>query len=636
MNPKSNRQNYTNENTEDEILDSFQDEEEENNCYIKGKELVHLENDKSITVDCDFEDDHSMTNKNFKEPSSRAPIISPANTQKKRAPNELMKFISDSTEFYRGNTNTFQPKQFSSDINNISGIMQPITAKINDNTHRYLNDDNYFTVDNFEVNIPATKMINSTASFGSVPSFGVNSQQFDNKRYKELEKDYNNALNLVQYWQQFYLDIVEVVGIKLNKEDYFSEQFRFAVIDNVKYLIRAAKNKVNRLFEITQEKNFIIWGERRADDISFLVEENVVDWVIQGEKKCKSIQEHSIEKNASLEIEGKRIMPIVRKKMYEKNESIDSLPPMKYIQKKSEGMNTDPIEEEKANAAGINEEVQASIYQFEDSKLQFETMSTSIIISKANNNKKKITPKTPKKKDTILSRTSNVASYQFIPKKKLRIHKACECQTDLTEKNIEALELLSKECSHQLSITQKDKENMQQLYEDTIDALTAQIEDNKNTIASLREEKISLNQSTSVDPLSLLLPEMIPPEQTYKIFMHCVKHFKYEEDIYKKFMEEADLKNLKHFVTKMEKYIIGTSMPFKKTDNKKAQIASVPNKSNQRKANNNVLTGIRPYNRVSSHIPYNSFGSIPSEKRNNSTFSKYKAAISSYKKSVKY
>ena len=289
-----------------------------------------------------------------------------------------------------------------------------------------------------------------------------------------------------------------------------------------------------------------------------------------------------------------------------------------------------------ANAAGINEEVQASIYQFEDSKLQFETMSTSIIISKANNNKKKITPKTPKKKDTILSRTSNVASYQFIPKKKLRIHKACECQTDLTEKNIEALELLSKECSHQLSITQKDKENMQQLYEDTIDALTAQIEDNKNTIASLREEKSSLNQSTSVDPLSLLLPEMIPPEQTYKIFMHCVKHFKYEEDIYKKFMEEADLKNLKHFVTKMEKYIIGTSMPFKKTDNKKAQIASVPNKSNQRKANNNVLTGIRPYNRVSSHIPYNSFGSIPSEKRNNSTFSKYKAAISSYKKSVKY
>ena len=126
-------------------------------------------------------------------------------------------------------------------------------------------------------------------------------------------------------------------------------------------------------------------------------------------------------------------MPIVRKKMYEKNESIDSLPPMKYIQKKSEGMNTDPIEEEKANAAGINEEVQASIYQFEDSKLQFETMSTSIIISKANNNKKKITPKTPKKKDTILSRTSNVASYQFIPKMKLRIHKACECQTDLTE-----------------------------------------------------------------------------------------------------------------------------------------------------------------------------------------------------------
>ena len=49
---------------------------------------------------------------------------------------------------------------------------------------------------------------------------------------------------------------------------------------------------------------------------------------------------------------------------------------------------------------------------------------------------------------------------------------------------------------------------------------------------------------------------MIPPENNYKIFMHCVKHFKYEEGIYKKYMEEDDLLILKAFVNKMEKYLI--------------------------------------------------------------------------------
>ena len=48
---------------------------------------------------------------------------------------------------------------------------------------------------------------------------------------------------------------------------------------------------------------------------------------------------------------------------------------------------------------------------------------------------------------------------------------------------------------------------------------------------------------------------------TYKIFIHCIKHFKYEEENYKRYMEEEDLQNLKVFVNKMEKYLIGTSYP---------------------------------------------------------------------------
>ena len=113
---------------------------------------------------------------------------------------------------------------------------------------------------------------------------------------------------------------------------------------------------------------------------------------------------------------------------------------------------------------------------------------------------------------------------------------------------------MNKEYSTQLAITQKDKEKMQKLYEDKINLLTIKIEQQQqqiqNTQTSIDSSNTNtLKQSTS----SLFLPELIPPEQTYKIFIHCIKHFKYEETLYKKFMEEADLQCMKVFVAKMEK-----------------------------------------------------------------------------------
>ena len=108
-------------------------------------------------------------------------------------------------------------------------------------------------------------------------------------------------------------------------------------------------------------------------------------------------------------------------------------------------------------------------------------------------------------------------------------------------------------------------------------------------------------------------------------------------------MEEADIKSLKSFVNKMEKYIIGTSMPLKKSEvPKKAKIA-MGNKNNNiiinNKRNNNILTGIKPfrsnYEKSGNHANYNSSNGF-TEKRTNSTFSKYKAAISNYKKFINY
>ena len=95
---------------------------------------------------------------------------------------------------------------------------------------------------------------------------------------------------------------------------------------------------------------------------------------------------------------------------------------------------------------------------------------------------------------------------------------------------------------------------MQKLYEDKIHSLNIKIEEQQKTestpITTQSNEDISqLRQSNT----NLFLPELIPPEQTYKIFIHCVKHFKYEETLYRKFMEEADIQYLKAFIVKMEK-----------------------------------------------------------------------------------
>ena len=54
-NTKTEKNNY-----EDEI-ESFNEEDEDNDLFMNKKELVHIENDTSINVDKSFDDDHSKT-----------------------------------------------------------------------------------------------------------------------------------------------------------------------------------------------------------------------------------------------------------------------------------------------------------------------------------------------------------------------------------------------------------------------------------------------------------------------------------------------------------------------------------------------------------------------------------------------
>ena len=134
---------------------------------------------------------------------------------------------------------------------------------------------------------------------------------------------------------------------------------------------------------------------------------------------------------------------------------------------------------------------------------------------------------------------------------------------------------------------------------------------------------------------------MIPPENTYKIFMNCIKNFKYEEGIYQKFLKEDDLYILKNFVEKMEKYLIGTSLPVLKAVKRKDYIIHTKTNNNesntQKKYKERILSGNKPMyfninvKKRNTSDSKNSYDRSNSVLNNNAIFNKYKAAIMSLK-----
>jgi hypothetical protein len=146
---------------------------------------------------------------------------------------------------------------------------------------------------------------------------------------------------------------------------------------------------------------------------------------------------------------------------------------------------------------------------------------------------------------------SNSSSNIPIKFKKNVTYKIAKIQTDITKDNMS-----------QLLLSQKEKEKIKNQYEEKIISLNNYI---KNNIEK-NKNKSSMNTSNSS---KMFLPEMIPPELTYKIFMNCIKNFKYEEGIYKKYIKEDDLYIMKSFVEKMEKYIMATSLPILKANKRK-------------------------------------------------------------------
>ena len=711
--------------TDDEIGEYHEPEQD---LLIHQKQLMKIENDVSLNPDTSYDIDKSKNS-----------------TLKNK---EILKIIGgDSIDYYDQKNNL---------SNMTGGILTQIDTKVNHNYYNNNNNNNNnfiynknnknnlcFEISNFQCFIP-NSIFNSKKYGSQSQSFGNYNKSLDEyknleNKFNELNNSYNTVLNLMQYWQKFYLDIVQLVSTKINdndsNNDLLNDQFKFSVIEDVKNLIKKAKDKVDNKFfdlQIFKENNFFILNnnfnhlnnnnnnKNKFENLSLI--KNFFSIENSRKKKKLKIIQNEFFSFFPLNLNSQKL----RGKFYLEDDDINHLPPMIVKKKIDKGINTDKIEKQ-TEIKFIEKEIIKEInkLKFDLNHLKFDNNNNKNNFT-IQGNEKHTKNNINKNKNSNVNNNNNNKKNNFLLKKKnsnnnnnnnnkfslLKIEKfdnlnliskvkkpkkifklTKNTMTDLTYKNIISLETLNEEYSNQVKTLEKDKNKIKKNYENQIEKLNKQLslfkekeEDTlkKNYITKINsfqilcqnltektsnkkynnnkeEEKINEinnnknSNSNILNTSSAFLPEMIPPEQTYKIFVHCVKHFKYEEDLYKDYFEEEDILNLKHFVNKMEKYTYHTSIPVQRKDPfhyyKPIESAS------QKKYKESILMGFKPMtiniksksrtnsktsknknkqksydyrnNNTSANYSYN----IHNFDTTNSTFNKYKAVLRSLKNS---
>ncbi len=464
-------------------------------------------------------------------------------------------------------------------------------------------------------------------------------------KYVELMNNYNKILNFMEYWQNFYLEIVKLVSSQLKNnsnlqlDDLLNEQFKLTVIEDVKNLVNFSQqnfnnfNYQNKNFEIekiniVKESNLFINNIKTfynnfeiINEIYFdIIENNIYN---KNDKKLllSKNENFNFDKNFNLDSINFEQKNIINNKFYLEDDELDDLPPI-IFNKQNKTINL---------------------------KLQY--IENFIIKPNKKNNKKNNLSFHSENK--IVNTYFEIANSYNIKKCKTnyQIPNEKATMTDLTIKNIYNLETINNEISNQLNIIENDKQKLKISYEKQINELNNEInllklnnlnnntQDTKDilntTILNKSSSNINLNAS-----INQFLPEMIPPEQTYKIFSHCIKHFKYEEEIYKELMEEEDLIYLKNFVKKMEKFFKFSSMPVKINNFEPIHYYRPIESATQKKYKETILNGIKPltlthFSRSTSKnkndLIENKNHSVNLSNNNNSTFNKYKAVLRSLK-----
>ena len=519
------------------------------------------------------------------------------------------------------------------------------------------------------------------------------------ENYEDLKNSNKSVLDLLTYWQKFYLEILELVKPKnpikndTSISDYMDDPYRIQVINDVKKLVLIARDKAYNIFYLSKNVSFNLNGKEKGKENEEKNKEDINNKTIKNNKVNNKInnKKYNLIQLESFSYKGKE-KNIAIKNLNEEDD-LNSLPPIRHKEKVNTGVNTDitgelsnkpiikevmtevevikkvPLQKYDKKNLKICSKIQNIFYKNNQKEKQEIKQNGNLYLN--NKNQPVIKPKTKSSNTSAKSNSTKEEKPKFgglkvhnsitlnfrgsapkTPKKfkKNIMHKIAIVQTDMTYKNISSIETLNKACSSQLLNSQREKEKMQKLYEDKIASLNNYINEN---IKSIKKDKYTRNsnnknkQKTSNDndndnnnnnmiktkdcemPTNLnssfiFLPEMIPPENTYKIFIHCVKHFKYEEDIYKKYLEEEDLFTLKAFVEKMEKYLIGASLPVLKYNKKPKKVKEKEKeKGGSKEKNININNNyIRPENIIqkNSRDNNNIIMNHPRQKSSNSKF----------------
>ena len=702
--PESNEERNKNENiNNDEVIQSLETKIDNNGYFFsrKNKQILenninnnykNLVNNKKITLKNTNNDNLSIKdidNEEVEEEEDKDNINNKNNirtsqmmVKKNLTPNEIInKYINNQ------NINNYNEEFLQNNLNS-NGNKYPNLNSNDFNTDSYQQENFYFNIIN--TNSKFSGSVNS-----SEQTFGlIQSREFQNKyaqleakynsllaqnknleaNYQELKNSNKSVLDLLTYWQKFYLEILEIVKPKNENKnsdnsisDYMDDPYRIQVINEVKKIVLIARDKAYNKFYISSPIRL---------DIKRI--ENIIDNKKTKEKINDVSSLLSMKQIESFYVKG-NVNKIEEKKNNNEDNSNNSSSSIKYKEKINIGTNTEINNEKVSNMKNKYDKKKLKI----SSKVQNISYIHKIQKKTKSNNSNEVEIKVIKNKFNKLNINSDInINYKGNSQKNQKkfkkniMHKIAIIQTDMTCKNINSLETLNKACSSQLLNAQKEKEKMQKLYEEKISSLNNYINENikpakkekenksknkekkkekikEEEVIKEKEQKEKEDMVPNLNSSFIFLPEMIPPENTYKIFMHCVKHFKYEEDIYKKYLEEEDLYTLRSFVEKMEKYLTLSLLKNKKAkkENKykerkdKNNIIinndnfdiydnedmNEENISQKRQKDNNMYNTKQKFSNAKSKLPNNSENKKSNIYNNNNTFNKYKAAIMALK-----
>ena len=702
--PESNEERNKNENiNNDEVIQSLETKIDNNGYFFsrKNKQILenninnnykNLVNNKKITLKNTNNDNLSIKdidNEEVEEEEDKDNINNKNNirtsqmmVKKNLTPNEIInKYINNQ------NINNYNEEFLQNNLNS-NGNKYPNLNSNDFNTDSYQQENFYFNIIN--TNSKFSGSVNS-----SEQTFGlIQSREFQNKyaqleakynsllaqnknleaNYQELKNSNKSVLDLLTYWQKFYLEILEIVKPKNENKnsdnsisDYMDDPYRIQVINEVKKIVLIARDKAYNKFYISSPIRL---------DIKRI--ENIIDNKKTKEKINDVSSLLSMKQIESFYVKG-NVNKIEEKKNNNEDNSNNSSSSIKYKEKINIGTNTEINNEKVSNMKNKYDKKKLKI----SSKVQNISYIHKIQKKTKSNNSNEVEIKVIKNKFNKLKINSDInINYKGNSQKNQKkfkkniMHKIAIIQTDMTCKNINSLETLNKACSSQLLNAQKEKEKMQKLYEEKISSLNNYINENikpakkekenksknkekekekikEEELIKEKEQKEKEDMIPNLNSSFIFLPEMIPPENTYKIFMHCVKHFKYEEDIYKKYLEEEDLYTLRSFVEKMEKYLTLSLLKNKKAkkENKykerkdKNNIIinndnfdiydnedmNEENISQKRQKDNNMYNTKQKFSNAKSKLPNNSENKKSNIYNNNNTFNKYKAAIMALK-----